>query len=107
MQHIAEDMINHPSHYADYCSIECIDAMEIAFGKDDLITFCLCNAFKYIWRHQYKNGYEDLDKANWYLNKACRLIGCPDNYYTDKINTMRSLIDKFRKNNLAEEDNLK
>ena len=24
---------------------------------------------KYIWRYNYKNGTEDLKKAQWYLNK--------------------------------------
>ena len=24
---------------------------------------------KYLWRYRYKNGTEDLRKAQWYLNK--------------------------------------
>lgn len=64
------DMVNHPSHYADHCSIECKDAMCVGFGNELYFNFCLMNAFKYIWRHKYKNGNEDLDKANWYLNEA-------------------------------------
>ena len=27
------------------------------------------NIIKYIWRYNYKNGTEDLKKAQWYLNK--------------------------------------
>ena len=67
---LAIDPVNHPVHYADLCSLECIEAMEIAFGSDGLIYFCLCNAFKYVWRCKNKNGKQDLEKAKWYLNKA-------------------------------------
>ena len=65
-----EDVVNHPSHYAESCSIECIDAMECMFGTDKLISFCFMNAFKYIWRFKNKNGLEDLKKARWYMLKA-------------------------------------
>lgn len=62
------DAVNHPSHYTQG-GIECIDAMVSAFGKRAVSSFCLCNAFKYIWRADYKNGLEDIKKANWYLTK--------------------------------------
>lgn len=65
------DNVNHPAHYADSCSIECIDAMLVAFGFDYVYNYCLINAFKYIWRHKNKNGLEDIKKAEWYINKAC------------------------------------
>lgn len=60
--------VEHPSHYTQG-GIECIDAMESAFGKEAVKDFCICNAFKYIWRFKSKNGAEDIDKAIWYLNK--------------------------------------
>lgn len=62
------DNVNHPSHY-NQGGIECIDAMVSAFGKQAVSSFCLCNAFKYIWRADHKNGLEDIEKANWYINK--------------------------------------
>lgn len=62
------DNINHPSHYTQG-NIECIDAMASAFGKEAVKHFCICNAFKYVWRSEHKNGVEDLDKAIWYINK--------------------------------------
>ena len=37
-----KDMIN-PDHYKAH-PIECIDEMEIAFGIDAVINFCICNA---------------------------------------------------------------
>ncbi len=64
------DAVNHPSHYADSCSLECFQVMLLIFGRDAVINFCLCNAFKYMWRYKNKNGQEDLDKAEWYLDKA-------------------------------------
>jgi len=27
------------------------------------------NILKYVWRYDYKGGLEDLQKAQWYLNK--------------------------------------
>lgn len=64
--------VNHPSHY-NQGGIECIDAMVSAFGKEAVGNFCICNAFKYVWRAKQKNGVEDLDKAIWYLNKVKEL----------------------------------
>ena len=63
----APDPINHPSYYADNCSLECADVMLIAFGVEGLNYFYLGNAFKYLWQYKYKNGVEDLKKAQWYL----------------------------------------
>lgn len=65
--------VDHPSHY-NQGGIECIDAMVSAFGKEAVENFCLCNAFKYVWRNRDKNGFEDIDKAIWYLNKIKELI---------------------------------
>ena len=71
------DNVNHPAHYENY-SIECIDAMVETQGRDAVMAFCICNAFKYLWRHRAKNGFEDIKKANWYLNKAVELEGKND-----------------------------
>lgn len=60
--------VDHPSHY-NQGGIECIDAMVSAFGKEAVSNFCICNAFKYVWRTKQKNGIEDVDKAVWYLTK--------------------------------------
>lgn len=62
------DAVNCPSHYAKG-DIECIDAMEAAYGIDVVMAFCQGNAFKYQWRFPNKNGMEDLHKAAWYNNK--------------------------------------
>lgn len=71
-----DDMVNNPSHYQSMTgglNIDCITAMRAAFGDDVVTDFCICNAFKYVWRHQSKNGKQDIEKAVWYLNKYLEL----------------------------------
>ena len=68
------DTVHRPEHYVK-TSIECIDAMIETQGKEAVKDFCVCNAFKYLWRHNAKNGDEDIKKASWYLNKAVELMG--------------------------------
>lgn len=66
------DAVYHPSHYTQG-SVECIDAMESAFGAAELAVYCKIAAFKYIWRCERKNGSEDIKKAIWYLKKYLEL----------------------------------
>lgn len=49
---------------------ECIDAMADRFGVESVLGFCLCNAFKYLWRCFEKNDspIEDLEKAQYYIS---------------------------------------
>lgn len=65
---ITVNPVSHPSHYTQG-NIQCIEAMESAFGKEAVAIWCKLNAFKYIWREEHKNGIQDIDKAIWYLNK--------------------------------------
>lgn len=65
------DNVNHPKHYTG--GIECIDAMLQTQGVEAVKGFCICNAFKYIWRQGNKNGVEDVEKAIWYLKKFIEL----------------------------------
>lgn len=66
------DMVNHPGHYATD-KFECIDVMVETQGVFAVKAFCLCNAFKYLYRHNKKNGIEDIKKAIWYLEKFVEL----------------------------------
>jgi len=62
------DAVNHPSHYNE-SGIECIEAIRASLGKD-FPAYCkgnVGNVMKYLWRYQYKNGLEDLKKAQVYL----------------------------------------
>jgi len=63
--HDTEDMVNHPPHYNQY-GVECIDAIRAATGEG-FEYYLQGNIMKYLWRYRYKNGIEDLKKANWYL----------------------------------------
>lgn len=63
-----EDIVNHPSHYTQG-GMECIDEMVMIFGREVVMNFCLCNVWKYRKRALFKNGQEDMDKSNWYMNK--------------------------------------
>ena len=67
------DNVNHPAHY-ETNGIECIDAMVASQGTETVRNYCVCNAFKYIWRHQHKGkSVEDIQKAIWYLNRYLNL----------------------------------
>lgn len=67
-QYAQTDIINHPEHYAG--SIECIDAMIAAYGKEQVAIFCKLCAFKYLWRLEKKGDCKvDAGKAQWYLDK--------------------------------------
>ena len=68
------DMVNHPSHY-ETGKFECIEVMQEAIGLEDVKGFCICNAFKYIYRccHKHESPLEDVKKAIWYLNKFVEL----------------------------------
>ena len=61
------DNVNNPKHY-NQAGIECIDAIRAATG-DGFESYLQGNILKYLWRYRYKNGAEDLKKAQWYLNK--------------------------------------
>jgi hypothetical protein len=65
------DKIN-PTHYKG--TIECIDAIESAMTKEGFRGYLKGNIIKYVWRYDRKNGVEDLEKAQWYLNKLIEKI---------------------------------
>lgn len=66
---MSKDNVNSPSHYTQ-AGIECIDAITAAVsGKSGIEAVCVANVIKYLWRHELKNGLEDVKKAQWYLNR--------------------------------------
>lgn len=74
----ADDPVNHPRHYELHNGFECIDAILATQGHDATINFCICNAFKYLWRCRHKGAMrQDLDKALWYLRKAMSMMDQP------------------------------
>ena len=61
------DSVEKPIHY-NAGGIEAIDAI-LAATNDLSEGYLQGNILKYVWRYRYKNGVEDLKKAQWYLNK--------------------------------------
>ena len=69
---VTSDNVNSPSHY-NQAGIECIDAIKASLG-DGYQDYCKGNVMKYLWRYKYKNGIEDLKKAQWYLNSMVESV---------------------------------
>lgn len=65
-----------PDHYKSRLGVECSELMKDRLGEDCYFGFCLCNAFKYLFRCRHKNPTlnEDVRKAHWYLSAAVSLI---------------------------------
>ena len=70
---LKNDNVNHPEHYQG--KNECIDVMIAMFGIEAVKHFCMCNAYKYRFRSDKKNGKEDIEKAEWYESKLIELGG--------------------------------
>jgi hypothetical protein len=68
-----EDMVNNPSHY-NQAGVEAIDAIRAATGEG-FEYYLQGNILKYLWRYRYKNGVEDLKKAEWYLKVLIEEVG--------------------------------
>ena len=66
-----QDNVNSPVHY-NQAGIECIDAIEAALDEG-FEYYLQGNVMKYLWRYRYKNGAEDLKKAEWYNRKLIEL----------------------------------
>lgn len=86
-----KDMVNHPDHYI-HGGIETIDVIK-AFTEDltGIEAVDTANIIKYISRWKSKNGLEDLQKAQWYLNHLINLV---ESNETEKVlnladNTLR------------------
>lgn len=61
------DPVNKPVHY-NQAGIECIEAIRaMTSTMDGTSAYMAGNVLKYVWRHEYKNGIEDLHKAQVYL----------------------------------------
>ena len=68
-----QDIVNHPNHYNSY-SREVIDTMKGSMTSEEFKGYLKGNVMKYLTRYQFKNGVEDLKKAQWYLNKLTKIV---------------------------------
>ena len=66
------DNVNHPEHYGSG-KIECIDYIEDFLTTEEYIGYLRGNIAKYLHRWRYKNGLEDLKKAQWYGARLIKL----------------------------------
>tara|TARA_A100001011_G_scaffold397392_2_gene498210 strand:- start:8325 stop:8651 length:327 start_codon:yes stop_codon:yes gene_type:complete len=64
------DMVNNPPHY-NKAGIETIQAIKAMLGEG-FKYYLQGNVMKYIWRYEYKDGVQDLEKAQWYLNELIK-----------------------------------
>ena len=69
------DMVNKPPHYQTKNGLETIDVIE-AFtdGLNGIEATDTGNVIKYICRWKKKNGLQDLQKAQWYLNHLIKHV---------------------------------
>jgi hypothetical protein len=54
-----------PDHYGG--EIECIAAIKASMSQQQFKGYLKGNVIKYLWRYDRKNGLEDLQKADVYL----------------------------------------
>ena len=66
------DIVNNPAHYQG--EVECIDAIKSSMSKQQYIGYLKGNIIKYIWRFERKNGLEDLQKSEWYIQRLIKEI---------------------------------
>lgn len=72
-EEIAEDPVNHPSHYTSG-GIECLDALEASMTPIEYAGFLKGQVFKYIWRYRLKGKpVQDLKKARFYLDRLIQI----------------------------------
>ena len=67
------DYVNSPPHY-NSGNIECIDAIQQSMQPDAFFGYLKGNIQKYVWRYEMKKGIQDLEKAQWYLNKLIKVL---------------------------------
>jgi hypothetical protein len=65
-------MVNHPAHY-NKTGIECIEAIKAMLGSG-FKYYLQGNIMKYLWRYRYKDGVQDLKKAQWYLTELIDVV---------------------------------
>ena len=66
---LKNDAVNCPGHYLQG-DVECIDAIKAAVtGKPAYEAWLVGQVIKYLWRYNFKNGSEDVEKAQFYLNR--------------------------------------
>ena len=74
------DNVHHPKHYNIPGRKECIEEMIDKFGYEKVEAFCELNSYKYQYRHELKNGQEDLGKAQNYTDMLINFLNRDPRY---------------------------
>ena len=92
---MSKENINHPKHYTT-SNIECIEAMEAQMSREQFTGYLKGCVIKYIWRYEKKNNrIEDLEKANWYLQRLLKFESGED--YDIKLKVDVDIKEKIEK----------
>lgn len=63
------DDVERPQHY-NSGKVEAIEAIKASMSHEEYLGYLKGNTIKYLWRYRYKGKpLQDLNKAQWYLNK--------------------------------------
>lgn len=81
---VPQDNVNNPKHYGQG-DIECIDYIKDFLTYDEYVGYLRGNIAKYLHRWRFKNGLEDLKKAQWYLSRLIQEVEYGEDH-TDKTN---------------------
>jgi len=65
---VVTDLVNKPPHY-NQGGMECIDYIKQQQTPEEHRGYLEGNSLKYMHRHKYKGGVQDLEKALWYLER--------------------------------------
>jgi hypothetical protein len=67
------DMVNKPPHYRTG-NWEVIDILKDQLSQEEYQGYLRGNVLKYLFRYKNKGGHEDLQKAQWYLDKLATSV---------------------------------
>ena len=96
-----DKMVSHPDHY-NSGKYEVIDIIEeFTKGLSGLEAVCTGNAIKYILRWKKKGGYQDLEKAMWYIQHML------DKHEEAEHKPLNVVIHKLANGNYAIENDLR
>ena len=78
-----DDDVQNPIHY-NQGNFECIEGIEAMLTPQEYIGYLRGNSLKYRWRYPYKNGIQDIIKAEYYEKKLMRQLDMyPENYQVE------------------------
>ena len=66
------DAVNKPEHY-NLGKMEAIEYIKQQCGTKGYMGYLEGNVLKYMHRWKYKSGVQDLEKAQWYLQKLVEI----------------------------------